>query len=87
MGDDSEGNREVVERSFFAEICWCKVDGNSCASRKRIAGIFYGTPYPLSRFLYGRIAESHDGKLSHSGNDIDFHVNGLCGYPGNCGGW
>lgn len=70
---DSESDRKIVDRSFFFEVCWSEVHGDTGSSRKRKSRIFESTSYSFSTFLDGHITESYDREIPHSSHHIDFH--------------
>lgn len=73
--EDTERYRKIIDRSFFLQICRCKVHRYPSSSGELISSIFYRTPHTLSTFLYGSITESDDVKLSHTSDHIHLYFN------------
>ena len=69
----SESDRKIIDRSFFFEVCWSEIYGDTGSSRKRKSRIFESTSYSFSTFLDGYITESYDREIPHSSHYIDFH--------------
>lgn len=77
LPEDTEGDREIVDRSLLPQICGCEIHGDTRSTWEGVSTIFQGTAYSLTTLLYSSITESYDREVAHTGHDIDLYFDEL----------
>src|SRR5258708_31741201 len=72
--DDGRRHGEVEGAPFFGQLCRREVDGH-LAAREVEAAVVDGDLHPLTGFLEGAIAESHDVKPGKAVGNVGLHLN------------